>query len=76
MTSDKWVLLCRYPDQSLAGVQARVGSFRAMVGFGHWDGLGCHSRLVFLRIDGLAERGGEDDGALGGRQAVSTGTER
>ena len=47
-----------------------------MVGFDHWDGLGCHSRLVFLRIDGLAERGGEDDGALGGRQAVSTGTER
>jgi hypothetical protein len=67
--------LSRYPDRPLAGVPTTLGSFRAMVGFDHWDGLGCNFGLIFLRVDGLAERGGERDGALGGRQRVSTGAE-
>ena len=41
-----------------------------MVGFDHWDDLGCHSWLIFLHVDGLAEGGGEGEGALGGRQGV------
>jgi hypothetical protein len=66
MMSDKWILLSWHPDRPLVGVQTRLGSFRAMVGFDHRDGLGCRSRLVFLHVDGLAERGGEGEGALGG----------
>ena len=46
-----------------------------MVGFDHRDGLGRSTRLVFLHVDGLAGRGGEGSGTLGGRQEVSRGAE-
>ena len=46
-----------------------------MVGFDHRDGLGRRARLVFLHVDGLAGRGGEGSGTLGGRQEVSGGAE-
>ena len=65
MVRGKWILLCRHPGQPLVGVQSTLGPFRAVVGFNRWHGLGCRAGRIFLHVDGLAERGGEGDGALG-----------
>lgn len=75
MVLGQWILLYRCPHQPLVGIQMGMGSFRTVVGSGHWDGLDRRACLVFLLDDRLAKGGGEGDGAPGGRQEAPRRTD-